>query len=325
MVMKHQNSHQLGKSRLQEEPFDQMTDDQNGQVSQFSSKKPSMVNLGLIFFGLFVFIVTASVFFRMYSNPVPVNQEPTEEIVFDQNQDSEDISLDKYGVIEISDVEIEYEEPEREFHIERRQQFCASNIDESHKLYSEYIGIKNKQIMEIKPRTVTEEQWVKEKTIQGAYKENLGVRETNYYWEYPTTGGNYVDLMRIHKCEVFNPGGRIIPIISVDEDGYIPEYELGILGLENLTEDDMVAYIQYLISLRHEEIEIQSISKKSVGDYLTLTLDMNYSGKTDWLKLRKGQEAYAEAIYKLSLNTGLLSYSEEIVVREIEPSPTPEL
>lgn len=312
----------LGKSRLSPEQLNELKDEPVVVTDEPKKNiKSSLFGPLTVLFGIFVLLVTASVFVRMYiAKPVPVNEEQG-EVVYEQDDELTEDELDNYGLVQISDVDIEYDLPERPFHIERRQQFCGDDIDESHKLYSEFIGTKNRQIMEIKPRTVSEDQWIKEKTIQGAYKENLGVRETNYYWEYPTTGGTYIDLMRIHKCEVFNPGGRIIPIMSVDEDGYIPEYEMGIMGIEDMDEDDMVNFVQYMISLRHDEELIRKVSKNSLGDYLTVTLEMDYLGNAKWLKLRRDEEVFVEGVYKVNLQTGMLSYAEEMIVQKIEPSP----
>lgn len=320
--MENNKEQNLGKSRLDQDHTNKFSDEPLVLVDK--PKKSQKINLfgpGVVIFGIFVFLVSASVFYRMYISQPQLDYEGEEEIVYDQEDELTEGELDEYGLVEISDVEIEYEEPERPFHIERRQQFCAVDVDESHKLYSEYIGTRNRQIMEVKPRTVSEEQWIKEKTIQGAYKENLGVRETNYYWEYPTTGGTYVDLMRIYKCEVFNPGGRIIPIISVDEDGYIPEYEMGVMGIADMNEEDMINFLQYLVSLRHDPDLIRKVSKQSLGDYLTMTLEMDYLGNANWLKLKKDEEVLVEAMYKVNLQTGVLTYAEEMVVRMIEPNP----
>jgi len=316
------DSIKTGKSRLKqnETQLDQTTLDKGSNF-----KNTSLEKVVLFVFLAFVVVMIIGVVIRTYTTPLVNTSEPPQEVIYDIDNDKEIDNLGNNGLVEISDVEIEYEEPERAFHIERRQQFCANNVDESHRLYSEYIGSKNRQIMGLKPRNISDELWIKEKTVQGAYKENLGVRETNYYWEYPTTGGTFVDLMRIHKCKVFNPGGRIIPIVSVYEDGYIPEYQLGIMGLEGLSEEDMVSYIQYVISLNHEEQEITAIAKKTVGDFLTVILEMEYSGKTDNLKLDKQQEAFVEAQYKLNIKTGMLTYFAEIKIKEVEPSPTPEL
>jgi hypothetical protein len=315
-------SAEIGKSRLiQEEPqLDQTTPDKDSNF-----KNASLEKVGLFAFLAFVVVIIIGVVIRTYTTPMVNTNEPPQEVIYDVDNGEEIDNLGNNGLVEISDVEIEYEEPERAFHIERRQQFCANNVDESHRLYSEYIGSKNRQIMDLKPRNISDEQWIREKTVQGAYKENLGVRETNYYWEYPTTGGTFVDLMRIHKCEVFNPGGRIIPIVTVDEDGYIPEYQLGIMGLEGLSEEEMVSYIQYMISLNHEEEEVTAIAKKVVGDFLTVTVTMDYSGRGENLKLKKQQEAFVEGQYKLNIKTGMLTYFAEIKIREVELSPTPEL
>lgn len=320
--MENNKEPNLGKSRLDQDYSKKTNDEPLVLVDKHKqSPKINLFGPSVVIFGIFVFLVSASVFYRMYINQPQINTEDEAEVVYNQEDELTEGELDEYGLVVISDVEIEYEEPERPFHIERRQQFCAVDMDESHKLYSEYIGTRNRQIMEVKPRTVSEEQWIKEKIVQGAYKENLGVRETNYYWEYPTTGGTYVDLMRIYKCDVFNPGGRIIPIISVDEDGYIPEYEMGVMGIADMAEEDMVNFIQYLISLRHDPDLIRQVSKQSLGDYLTMTLEMDYMGNANWLKLKKDEEVLVEGMYKVNLQTGVLTYAEEMVVRLIEPSP----
>lgn len=331
MVMEQNNispelsNPQIGKSRLNKD------DHQLVQNDLSKNKKNSPLDkIGLFAFLAFVLITVVGVVIRSYNpsiinNQANNNSEPPEEIVYDKDNSGDIDNTYDIGLVKISDVEIEYNEPERVFHIERRQQFCADDVDQSHRLYSEYIGTKNRQIMELKPRNISDEQWIREKTIQGAYKENLGFIETNYYWEYPTTGGAFVDLMRIFKCEVFNPGGRIIPIVTVDEDGYIPEYQLGMIPLEGLGEDDMVSFIQYLISINHDEEEINEISKNVVGDFLTVRLAMDYSGRASWLELENQQEAFVEGQYKLNLKTGMLTYFAEIVIREIEPSSTTEI
>ncbi|MDH5533227.1 MAG: hypothetical protein OEX81_02240 [Candidatus Pacebacteria bacterium] len=313
--MEFNNHPKQGKSRLPEHQLDQSVESQEN-ISQTSEKKKiNLMNLGVTFFVLFVLLMIISTFLRLYSQKpvVDPNLDEGEEIVLDEINE---IVPETYEV-DISAEELFYEEPERIYHIEKRQQFCADDIKQARKLYTEYVGTKNQQVMEVKPATVREDQWIKDKKAQGAYRENLGERERNYYYEYPTTAGPYVDLMRIHKCEVFNPGGRIIPIISISEDGYIPEYELGYMVIEGLNEEEMVAYIQYMISLRHEDEKIQTVRKKSSGDYLTLTLDIDYDGATDWINLKKTEEVYEESLYKLNLKTGMLSYSAELVVRPI--------
>jgi hypothetical protein len=302
-----------GKSRLPEDQSPQLGED-GLPVPQ--KKKTSPMSLGVAFFIFFIVLIIISTFVRMYSQNPTINPDldKGEEIIL---EDTDEIVPETFEV-DISAEELFYEEPERIYHIEKRQQFCAGDIKQARKLYSEYVGTKNQQVMEVKPSNVREDQWIKDKKAQGAYRDNLGERERNYYYEYPTTAGPYVDLMRIYKCEVFNPGGRIIPIISVSEDGYIPEYELGYMEIEGLDEEEMVSYIQYMISLRHEKEEIQTVRKKSSGDYLTLTLDIDYGGAIDWIKLKKNEKVYEESLYKLNLKTGMLSYSSELVVNPIE-------
>lgn len=320
--MEFNRSHKPGKSRLSDSHLDRLRNEANPDLltesALESKKKATPIKLGLVFFILFILLVIVSVFLRMYSPNSQLDsdlvEEQGEEVVMEKT--TMDI-LDKAGV-DISREEIAYEEPERIYHIEKRQQFCAKDIEQARDLYSEYVGVKNQQVLSVRPSDISEEEWIKEKKVQGAYRENLGERETDYYYEYPTTAGPYVDLMRIHKCEVFNPGGRIIPIISIDEDGFIPEYELGVINLENLSEDEMVDYIQYLISLRHDSNKIEKTTMKSSGDYLTLTLEVSYDGADDLLELDDNQELYEESVYKLNLKTGLLKYSAELLIREIK-------
>jgi hypothetical protein len=304
-----------GKSRLSEDHLDQVNIEEDFGIPVKPEKKIPPSKIGLILFGLFILLVIISVFIRMYTQEVPNSElDDGEEIVMEKDIEELEIDEDK---LSLSEENVLYEEPERIYHIEKRQQFCAIDIEQARDLYSEYVSVKNSQVMEIRPAHVGEEQWIKEKRLQGAYRDNLGEREEDFYYEYPTTAGPYVDVMRIHKCEVFDPGGRIIPIISIEEDGFIPEYELGHMVLEDWSEEEMITYIKYLISLRHEEEDIQNIKKKSSGDYLTLTLEMSYNGTADWLRLKKNQEVYSESIYKLNLKTGLLEYSAQLLARDI--------
>lgn len=313
--MEFNNQLKQGKSRFPEQQLDQSAGLAEDGLPVTEKKKSNLANLLVGFFVAFIILIVISTFVRIYS------QTPVIDLEMDKG---EEIVLENVGeivpetfAVDISAEELFYEEPERIYHIEKRQQFCADDIKQARKLYTEYVGTKNQQVMEAKPATVREEQWIKDKKVQGAYRENLGERERDYYYEYPTTAGPYVDLMRIYKCEVFNPGGRIIPIISVSEDGYIPKYELGYMGIEDLNEGEMISYIQYMVTVRHEEEEIQTVRKKSSGDYLTLTLDIDYGGAIDWIKLKKGEEVYEESLYKLNLKTGMLSYSAELLIRPI--------
>jgi len=313
--MEFNNQSDLAKSRMTNQSNNYSNGHERFDQKNGEKQKTKTANFPLVFFFFFIVIVIISVFIRVMSQKptLDATMDLGEEISF--NETVEEVITVEPEVV-ITDQELPYETPERIYHIEKRQQFCAADITQARKLYSEYVGSKNKQVLALKPATVNEEQWISEKKTQGAYRENLGERERDYYFEYPTTAGPYVDLIRIHKCEVFNPGGRIIPIISISEDGYIPEYELGFMGIENMTEEDMVSYIQYLISLRDDNKNIQTTKKKLSGDILTITLEINYDVASNWMKLKDSEEVYNEAIYKLDLTNGLLKYSAQLLVRE---------
>ena len=316
--METMNNQQMGKSRLINENMDKLPEDSHKILLNNKKPKFSFVKIGLSFFIVFILFMTSSVIYRVAFQDTMVDPnliDDGEEVVLEVDKNEVDLE-DEDDLFLISGENIEYEKPERIYHIEKQQQFCAKDVDQARKLYSNYINVKNQQILEVKPSNVSTQQWIDEKKLQGVYRENLGEREREYYFEYPTTAGLYVDLMRIYKCETFNPEGRIIPITSVEEDGYIPEHELGVIGLENLLEDDLSLFVQYLISLRHDKEKIIDIRKKSSGDYFTMTMKLE-NNNLKQIDLKKSQVSYQESIYKVNLKTGILKYSSQLLIEDI--------